>query len=132
MICVSPQVPLPLKHPSIVPAFPPRSSPSRVVMAIVDVFLGVVKAVVFIYDIVTFPMYQVSETNVHMSMLEEVLYALESLLNSCFSDDAAALGDQVQGQAAFGKGNLTCTSHNRIFTYRHLPCGERIREINCK
>ena len=68
MIFVSPQVPLPLKHPSIVPAFPPRSSPSRVVMAIVDVFLGVVKAVVFIYDIVTFPVYQVSETNVHMSM----------------------------------------------------------------
>ena len=31
-------------------------------MAVVDVFLGVVKAVVFIYDIVTFPVYQVSET----------------------------------------------------------------------
>ena len=31
-------------------------------MAVVDVFLGVVKAVVFIYDIVTFPVYQVGDT----------------------------------------------------------------------
>ena len=32
-------------------------------MAVVDIFLGVVKAVVFIYDIVTFPVYQVREHN---------------------------------------------------------------------
>lgn len=36
------------------------SSPA-LTMAVVDLFLGVVKAVVFIYDLVTFPVYQVSD-----------------------------------------------------------------------
>ena len=56
----------------ILPAFPPRPSPSsRVAMAVVDVFLGVVKAVVFIYDIVTYPVYQVSLTKQNVALLEK-------------------------------------------------------------
>ena len=31
-----------------------------------------------------------------------------------FSDDAAAVGDQVQGQAAFGKGELLSPSHSGL------------------
>ena len=38
-------------------------------MAVVDVFLGVVKAVVFIYDIVTFPVYQVGDTTTPETIL---------------------------------------------------------------
>ena len=68
-------------------------------MAVVDIFLGMVKAVVFIYDIVTFPVYQARQHN-HFSG-----NCSQGNLTLNLSDYAAAVGDQVQGQAAVGKGD---------------------------